>query len=102
MRTLLGDLAFVQDEDLVSTRDGAEAVRDYEHSPALAKEGQSVLDVLLCLCVKSGSCLVEQNNAWALDDSTGDCDALLLTARESQTPVPHFCFITIREAEDLV
>src|SRR5690349_397728 len=50
--------------------------------------------------IKTACCFVEYQHARSLEQRAGDCDALLLAARESRTVLPYRGLVTLRQLFD--
>ena len=79
VRPAFEDLALLDDEDLVGTANGGQAVRDDEGGPALAKVVEALLDERLGLTVEAGGRLVEDEDARIGEQSACDRETLPLT-----------------------
>ena len=62
----------------------------HTHTPV-----ERALDAALCLCIKGGRGLIQENQLWRLEDCTRDGNALLLAARELQASLANNRVITI-------
>ena len=76
----LGDLAVVEDDDLVGVPDGRQAVRDRDRGAARARGVDGLLDRLLGLRVERARGLVEDEDRGVLEQRARDRDALALAA----------------------
>ena len=81
----LDDFTTAEDEENVAVANGAEAMSYNNRGTALHGAIKSLLHNFLALFIQSGSGLVKDQDPWVLDESTGDSDTLLLTARELST-----------------
>lgn len=84
----LGDLAVVQDDDLVCVADGVEPVGDDEDGAMLDEPGQGLLDGVFVDRVERGGGFVEQQDGCALGDGAGDGDPLSFPPDRVRPPSP--------------
>ena len=88
MSTLLNDLTFAHDDNLVGSDNGAQPVsNNYHRLLALLEQLiQCLLHLVLTLGIQGTCGLVQKQDAWFADKSSRDSNALLLSAREAATP----------------
>ena len=79
-RSLLGDLAMVDDKDPVTVRDCRKAVRDENHRAPLADMLDIVHDDALRLIIERTRRLIKDKNPRVREKGTRDCNALTLPA----------------------
>ena len=82
MRTLFDDLAFIEDEDFVGGKDGAETVSDDDGCTAFEEGLERGLDEGLRLAVQVRGGFVEDEDAGVFEDDAGDGDALFFAAAQ--------------------
>ena len=101
--TLLDDLSFTHDNDLVRVNDRAEPMGDDNDSLLLFVEQgvKSLLNLMFTLSIEGAGSLIEEQDSRLADESTGDSDSLLLTTRETSTSFTNQGVDTKRE-ENLV
>ena len=96
----LDDLALVQDDDLVGVADRRQPVGDRERRPPLGEALELGLHGVLGLGVKRAGGLVEHEHRRVAQHRAGDRHALLLTARESVTPLADDRVIAVGQRRD--
>src|SRR5581483_1451844 len=82
VRAHLANLAFVHDEDLVSTLDGGEPVGNDERRAAFDEPRQSRTDAELRLSVDARRGLVEDEDLWIVSQRASEGDELFLSGGE--------------------
>ena len=97
MRTLLHDHASLEACDLVSIAHCGQSVRDDDRRATLARCVQCCLHRRLALCVQRRRRLVEQQHLRVLHQSTCDCDALLLTARQLRAALANQSLVALKD-----
>ena len=87
MCSLLDNLSFTHDDNLVSVDDRAEPMGDDNDSLLLFIEQgvKSLLNLMFTLSIEGAGSLIEEQDSRLADESTGDSDSLLLTTRETST-----------------
>ena len=93
MGALLNDVALTENNNLVSVDDGAQTVSN-NHNGLVALSDQLVqglLDLELRLSIEGASSFIKEQNTRLADKSSGNCDALLLTAGEFKTALAYNC-----------
>ena len=83
MGAALYDLAVVHDQDEVTITDGGEAVGDDQHRAVCKLVVDHIKDGILCAKVQTAGGFVQDIEVRILQESPGQCKALLLTAREA-------------------
>ena len=90
----------IQHDDLVSTNDRGETVRDYQGGAPAADPVQGVLDLLFGEGVQRRGRLVEHQDRRRLQDRPGDRHPLLLAARKLQAALTHGGVVALRQKRD--
>ena len=80
MGAALYDLAVVHDQDEVTITDGGEAVGDDQHRAVCKLVVDHIKDGILCAKVQTAGGFVQDIEVRILQESAGQCKALLLTA----------------------
>ena len=75
--------------------DSGETVSDHDACPALPGLVQSILHILLTLCVQGRGGLVQEEDFGVPHQSTGDGNALFLTSRQLGTLTTHISVETL-------
>src|SRR5690242_7931370 len=99
---VLHDAAVLDGNDAVGVAHRRQAMGDDEYSSSGADMTHILLDDLLAFVVERACGLVEDQNARAGCQSTGDGDALALTAREQNATIAHRCVVALRQLKDEV
>ena len=100
MRSLLDDVSSVDDVDAVGVEDRRQPVRDGKGRPAHHELVERRLHDLLALRIERRRRLVEDQNAWILQDGACDRDALTLTARKIQAAFTDLRLISFGKLQD--
>src|SRR5579859_2971051 len=85
MRSLLAQLALVEDENFVSVLNGAEAMRNDERRTAGKQPIERFANKKLRLCINAGSGFVENQEARIVSKRAGKIDQLTLANGQSRT-----------------
>src|SRR6476660_3367814 len=102
VRAPLDTLTMVEHDAVVGVDHGGETMGDDERR-ALARDPlQRVLDLLLSVAVERRGRLVEHEDGRRFEDGAGDGHALLLAARELQSPLAHERVVALRQRYDKV
>src|SRR5215469_5443215 len=92
----------IDGDDAIGPAHGGEAMGNNEDRPPLGDLPHVVLDDPLALVIERAGCLVEDHDARIGDESTGDCNALTLTARKAAAALAHDCVVALRQFQDEV
>src|SRR5580704_18593325 len=85
VRAALYDLALLDDQNLIGSANGGEAVCNHKGRAALHQVGKSLLDHLFGFGIKAGSCFVENQNPWLGEDGAGYRNPLALAPGKLDT-----------------
>src|SRR5258708_25042258 len=85
MSAAFDDAAGFDDENLLGTANGREAMGDDKCSAAAHQVTQPFLNERFRFGVQTGSRFIENEDAWIGENGAGDGDALLLSTREFYT-----------------
>ena len=77
--------AFLHKVDLVALLNSAEAMRDRDRGSTLRCAIQRILHDSFTVAIESRRGFIKEKDRWVTEQSTGDGDALLLTAAELTT-----------------
>src|SRR4051812_38786311 len=90
MRSLLGNLPLLEDDDFAGAADGGEAVGDDDRGAAVEEALEAALDRLLGADVDVGGGLVEDEDARLGEEGAGEGDQLALPGRELYAALADF------------
>ena len=101
MRTSFDNDSFSEDDDLVGVLDRGKSVSDDDDSLTELTVGQDavqgLLDCVLGLSVQRTCCLVKEEDLGLANESTGDGDSLLLSARQLHASFSNQGIISLRK-----
>ena len=95
VRALFNDTALVEHTNEVGMADGGEAVGDGDGGAVLHQSFQGLLHKALTLRVEGAGGFIQNEDRRILQDSTGDADALTLTATETATTVADVSVVAV-------
>ncbi len=105
MTTSFHDLSFSENKDFIGVNDRRETVSYDQCCPFLGNLTQGFLDFLLRVRIQGRGGLIKNQNAWALENGSGNRNPLFFSSRELQTTFAHLSFIalgqTLHKAMDL-
>ena len=98
MGPLLDHFTLFQHDDCIRIGDGAEAVGNGDHGPALARLMQRLLNLTLGLAVQRAGGFVQQKDRRVFKQSPRNTDPLFFPTRQLQPPFANRGFISLRQA----
>jgi len=98
VRAALGDLAVLENEDLIRVTDRGESVSDDKRCAAFHQRVEAVLDHRLGFAIERRCGLVEDENPRIGHDGAGDGNALFLAAGEAHASLAHDRVVLVGES----
>ena len=102
MGPLLDHFTLFQHDDCIRIGDGAEAVGNGDHGPALARLMQRLLNLTLGLAVQRAGGFVQQKDRRVFEQRARNAHTLFFTTRRLQSPLAHRCLVTVGQRRDKV
>lgn len=96
----LGNLIVSDHQDLIGVSDGGQTVGDRDGGPVPGEFFQTLLDPALALHIQSASGLIQDQHRWIFQKDPGDGDSLLLSPRQTGTPLAHEGVVPLWERLD--
>ena len=96
------DPAAVDDQDLVSRKDGAQPVRDNNTGPPCHHTLKGILNKRFRFAVQAAGGFIQNKDARIFQYHTRECDALLLAAAQPVTAFAHDGVVFFRQRGDKV
>jgi hypothetical protein len=100
MLAVLDNAAMVEDHDLIGLYDGGQTVRDDDGRAALRQPVQLGMNRPLGSRIQSRGDLIENEQAWLLEQDSCNRYALFLPAGELQAALPDYRLIAARQGHD--
>src|SRR6056297_3233910 len=102
VRIDIGDSAFVQNDDPVGERERCDSLCDDDRGSSNHQLAQLVLDLSFGRRVETRGAIVEDQQAWILENRPRDRDALLLAAGESDSVLANDRLVAVGKLRDEV
>src|SRR5262245_6724092 len=100
MRTLFGDLATVEHDDVVRISDRRKTMSDHERGPSRGEPRQSSMDHLLIDGVKMRSGFVKDEDGRIFEQRSGNGEPLPLPARKLESTLADHSIVSQRQLGD--
>lgn len=100
MRAAFDNSACLEHDDFVRINDGRETVSNDHRGVMAANFSQVGLDFTLCRCVERTCRLIEDHDLRAFENSSSDCDPLLLSPRKLKPSLSNAGIVTVWQTFD--